>query len=98
MNKMENFHLVKACGNGQSECAICCAFLRFSVTWDSMLYRIAFDTSDGSILSNTRYCYDHAVQMCYLLNRCECVMSDHGYIVSSDIDIEGVILSSKEVV
>lgn len=84
---MENFHFVKACGNGQSECAICKAFLHYSLTWDSMLYRIAFDTPEGSVLSNTRYCFTHAQLLADVLNNYTLHMNDFGYVDCSFVDV-----------
>lgn len=87
MIKMEKFHFVKACGNGQSECAICCAFLHNSLTWDSMLYRISFDTPEGAVLSNTRYCFTHAQLLAEILNIYPLHMNDYGYVDCSFVDV-----------
>lgn len=47
--------MIKAKGNGQSECFQCKKENKYSLTWTSFLYKIEND--------DNLYCYEHALEM-----------------------------------
>ena len=49
--------MIKAEGNGQSECCECKRQGKYSLTWTSFLYRINSDNYENF------YCYEHAKEL-----------------------------------